>query len=131
MNKKSTILKIILGLIFAISFEMISFQLIIVYNTIINWITGGVSFFCALYFWKITVDDTYDKIKKNKAFSVICAFLTSIVIYKLYLVKGMQFKDGFNNWIINPFRLRSFIISGISAIYIGIFLGNKLKECIS
>ncbi len=129
---KDNILYVIGGLIFALSSSILSLQLIVVNyyeksNIIITFI---VSFLCAIYFWIKTSKSTIKLIKNNISFSIICSIVMSIIIAQLYLTKGIECKEISKNWIFNIFRIKSFIFSLISLIYIGIFIGEKIKKWI-
>ncbi len=130
-NLKDLIIKNVLGVIFALSSAILSFQVIVKdYTYLTMSVTIIVSFLCALYFWEKTLNENIENLKNNKVFSIVCAILASFVIFKLYQTKGMQNKEIFNKYLFNPFRLRGFIISLLSILYIGVFLGNKIEKWI-
>lgn len=122
----------ILGIIFALSSAMLSFQLIIddYYLTINIIFTATVSFLCAIWFWIKTARKTCEIARSNIIFTIVCIIATCMVMMQLYLTKGVECREIFKEWIINPFRVRYFIISIFSAMYIGIYIGNKIKEWI-
>lgn len=131
MNKKilSNAFKIIFGIVFAISSAILSFQIIVPdYTEEIILVTMIVSFFASIFLYYKTMNENIDNFKKETNFSIICIFLAILTIYKLYLIKGMSLKNNFEYLFFNPFRLRGFIISVISASYIAIFIGNSLKQ---
>lgn len=118
-----------IGVIFAISTAMLSFDLIIGKYSIIKIIvTILASLGCSIYFYNKTVDDFFSKVKQHKIFSAICVILAFIIFMQLYLVKVRINKYKWSGGAINPFRFRFAIISIISLIYFSIFLGLKIKE---
>ena len=94
-------------------------------------VTMIVSFLCALYFWKKTLNENIENFKNSRVFSIICLILASFVIFEMYQTKGIQSKMFFDRFIFNPFRIRGFMISLLSALYIGIYIGNKIKIWLS
>lgn len=129
---ENNIFYLILGIFFAVSSAMLSFQLIIndYYSAINIILTVTVSFICAVWFWRKTARKTYEIGKKNIICTVLSIIATYIVVLQLYMTKGVECKELFKNWLINPFRIRYFIISLFSAMYIGIYIGNKIREWI-
>lgn len=127
---KGKMLYVIGGIIFALASSMLSIQLIVNehYEMLNMILTAIVSFLCAMCFWIRTLKSTMKETKKNMVFSVICGVMALIVLAQLYLTKGVEYKDKFQEWIGNPFRVRGFIVSSIAIVYIGIYLGNKMKE---
>ena len=131
-KNKASIFFIIGAIIFALSSTMLSFQLIIEnYYTNLNiFTTIIISFICAIWFYKKTIKENCGFIKDNIIFTIICMILAIIVDTQLYLTKGIECKKIFNQYLINPFKIRFFIISVISLIYLFIYLGNKIKQWI-
>lgn len=123
---------IILGIIFAVSSAILSIQLIVInYYTMQNIIfTAIISFLCAIYFWFKKKEEIYKFIKTNVKFTVLCAIVVYMIILQLYVTKGMMCKELAKDWIMNPFRVRYFAISLFSALCIGVYVGNKIKEWI-
>lgn len=129
---KDNIFYIIGGIIFTLSSAILSFQLIIA-DYYSNWniiITLLISMIVASIFWKNTIKEEAENIKLNKLFSIICVILVIIVMIKLYLTKGILYEKMFKYWIFNPFQIRGFIASSISAMYIGIYIARKIKNWI-
>lgn len=127
---KRNILRIIGGIIFAISSVLLSFQFIIVdyYNDKMITLTALISFISAICFYKKTNKENYEIIKKNILFTIISIILTIIVMVQLYVTKGIECKEVFQNGRLNPFEIKFFMMATIAALYIGIYLGNKIKE---
>ncbi len=129
MEKLKKIGIITLGIIFALSSAMLSFQLIVVnYTNLTILITTIVSFVCAAWFYKKTIKENYINIKNNIIFTIICIILSMIVLIQLYRTKGVECKGIFEDFIINPFKIRYFFTSAISIMYIFIYLGNRIKK---
>ena len=124
--------KYICGILFALSFSMLSFQLIIAdYEKDIAIITILVSFCCSIYFWNKEYENISKFIKKNKVINAGYVALALIVWVKLYLIKGIELKIKYDYLgAINPFKIRYFSIAIISVIYLGIYLGNRIKDWI-
>lgn len=116
--------------IFAFSCSMLAIQLIVVnyYSNLNILLTGIVSFITAIFILKKTAKENYKNIKENIGATIFYIILTVIVLIQLYLTKKIECTK--IKAIINPFRIRFFIISAISAIYLGIYLGNKIKNWI-
>lgn len=127
---KNKILKEILGILFAMSSALLSFHLMVSYEIELVVITGIVSFVVALYFYNKTITDFIEYVKNNKVFSIFSMIVSFIIIMQLYIDKSPLYKDKIGISLINPFRLRFFIISSISALYIGTILIRKIKEFI-
>ena len=124
-------IKSILGLIFALSNTILSFQMIIINYTYLTMnITIIFSFLCALFFWKKTLNENIENFKNNKTFSIICSILVIFVMVKLYQTKDIATKENFNKYLFYPFKIKGFMMSLLSALYIGIYLGNKIKTFI-
>lgn len=131
MNKiKGKILYLIGGIIFALSSSMLSIQLIINehYEMLNIIVTATISFLVAMYFGVKTLKTTMKETKKNIVFSVICGVMALIVLAKLYETKGVESKELFQDNLWNPFRIRNFMVSCIAMLYLGIYIGDKIKK---
>lgn len=127
---KNNILLIIGGIIFAISSALLSFQLIRVdyYTPKIIIFTVIISFTSAIWFYQKTVKENGEVIKNNPLFTIISVILTIIVMEQLYLTKGIEGKELFQTWSLNLFKIKFFRIATVAALYIGIYLGSKIKK---
>ena len=83
-EKYIKILEFLLGIMFACSASCLSNFLIIQYTPkVLIAITIIVSFLCALFFWKKTINKHIENIKNNKISSIICLILSIVISYKL------------------------------------------------
>lgn len=132
MNKKiSKFLEIMCSIVFSISTVFLSCQLIVhEYEIDIVVLTVIVSLICSLYFFRKTFKEILICIKENKIINIIFIGLAIIVWLKLYLIKGVSSYETNQNYIINIFRLRFFLISLFSIMYLSIFLGNRITKYI-
>ncbi len=126
---KNNILYLIGAMMFAISGATLSIQLILnnQYNTLNMSIVGIVSFICCIWIWKKTLKENICYIKNNLGFTLICIVLAIGVIGELLLYRRTEIKGVLDNFIINPFRIRYTIIASFSAMYFGVYIGNKIK----
>lgn len=133
MNVKiSKIKNVILGILFALSSMMLSFQLTVgEYEKNIVIITSIISFCSTIYLWYKTSNETFENIKNNKILALLYIGLSCIVWGRLYSIRGIELKIKYEEVLaINPFRLRFFILSIFAIIYLGIFICNKIKKWI-
>lgn len=129
---------LLIKLIFAFSSVVLSFQLTVLMGNSskitkisIVMITSIVSFVVAIYFWQKTHTETINECKKHKILSLIYVVLACIVWARLYSILGVELKHKYDNaLILNPYRLRFFVLSIFSIIYLGVFICIKLKEYI-
>ncbi len=130
LTQKNKLINILFGTIFTISSMLLSFYLIVnrSYSLINIIFTLLVTLGCSIYIYIKTFNENIDNIKKKKLLSFIFAVFTVVVLIKYYRSKILPNQDYFNDYFINPYRFRFFVISWISAIYLIIFIGNRIIQ---
>lgn len=127
---KEKIIKVLMAFLFAVSCGFLSCQLIVLkyYNDFNLIITFLISFLSSLWIYKSTVEENIINLKKNKLFTIICMILSLMVLFKLYDTKALVYKKTLNELLFNPLRLRYFIVSSIGLVYLGCFIGNRIRK---
>ncbi len=134
-NLDNKILKVLLGIVFAISSSLLSFYLIVgQYYTTNNIIfTCSITAVVAFIIFIKTYKNTFNIIKKNKLFGCIAIIISLIILKEFYLSKNIVYFEN-TIWGFHIFRFRYLIFSVISLIYLSInilfYLAKILKEFI-
>ena len=126
--KNNKIMKIILAAIYAISQSMLSFQLLVKKDEIIFIIiTVLVSLIVGFVFFYKTFNYVKDSYKSNK-FAVFIFIILSVIIYSHFMDAQMYYVRPKIIEYYNIDIYKYFLISILCFIYLGIFIGYKVKD---